>query len=528
MLVEGHVLANRFRLEAVLDERGSSTVWTATDTSSKRRVALKLLNDTLPDLPRRIGSFVSAGRRASKAPHPAFVSITAVAQTEQGIPFLVMDLLEGRTSLRRLLDNGEPLPVERALSIMGEILSALAVAHGAGLTHGDIKPDNIMLPSGEGKSPLKLLNLGLSRPMLAGSDATTPAHISGVLDYVAPEWLQRPGAEPTPTSDVFACGVILGEMIMGQLPLAPLKPEDPTIETKLADRNSYYMSGHAVPLPSTTFHELSPQLLGVLRDATAVDTARRFTEAGQLQRALQAVLAATANAATNGQSFLQAETIISDPPFDIEAFRAEHPSPSQGDGPTDQRATMILPPEESTIESKREPDTFETSSAAVDANRPATNPLGDPFQTTEPDIIDLAPSMGDTSSEEIRTETFRSPKPPMVPRTEPPTGQGLVDVKTELFEPNEVPNQGLDHVPTMILEPSPPVEKTSPPQNSSPPWLQPALSSSAAVNASPSSSSNVVGAGGRFLTSRLGLIVALVTLLGLVGLGLTALLYWVW
>lgn len=529
MLAEGQVLAERFRLETVVDEGGSSTVWAATDTSSGRRVALKLLNDSVPDLSQRIGSFVSAGRRASKAPHPAFVTITAVAQTEHGIPFLVMDLLEGMTSLRRLLDQGEPLSIERALAVMRETLMALAAAHGAGRTHGDVKPGNIMLDIEESDlSSLRLLNLGLSSPMNAGPNATTPAHISGPLDYVAPEWLQRPGMEPTPKGDVFACGVILGEMIMGQLPLAPLKPKDPTIETKLADRNAYYMSGHAVPLPSSTFRDLSPQLLGVLHDATSIDLARRFAEAGQMLRALQSVLDATPQVASASNTFLQAETIISDPPFDLEALRADHPPPAHDGQPPDQRSTMILPPEESTIESSREPDTFEMGSAKGDANRPPATPFGDPFQTTEPDIIDLAPSQGDASSEDIRTETYRAPKPPMSPPREPPMVQGLVDVKTVIFEPDGASEEGLDQVPTMLLESSSPVEETSSPQTSSPPWLIPSGSESANVSAPQPSPSNRGEMLDRLGTSRFGIIVAMAVLFGLGGLGLMAIIYWFW
>jgi hypothetical protein len=187
---------------------------------------------------------------------------------------------------------------------------------------------------------------------------------------------------------------------------------------------------------------------------------------------------------------------------------------------------MILPPEESTVESTHEPDTVEMRDVDEGAkDHSPKNPLGDPFQTTEPDIIDLTPSEVDGPSEDIRTETFRSPKPPMVPRREPPEGQGLSDVKTELFDPTATAESGLDQAPTMLIDPPSPYEETSSPQSSKPPWM---VRSSPEESVREASTAREPGANDQTVASRLGLFVILAALFSLVGLGLLAYVLWGW
>jgi len=534
MVAEGQRLADRFRLESVVDDGGAAALWVATDTSSGDRVALKVLSERLPDLQRFVGTFVAAGRRLSKAPHPAFVTVTSIGSTDRGLPFLVSDYIDG-TSLRQLLETAGPLPVQRALRLIESVLQAMAAAHAEGAVHGDIKPSNLVLPAdGTDSDSLRILNLGLSSPMIAAPGATMPEAIVGVLDYTAPERLREPGAAPTAAGDVFACGVIMSEMLMGQLPLAPLNPEDPTIDTKIADRNAYYMSGHAVPPPSMAKEDLSPAVVEVIHVATNVEPSRRFADAAQMLEALHVANESTETSPGDKRRFLEAETLISDPPFDLAAFREEHRPPDPDEAP-DQRATVIFA-EETTFESSADQDTLEISPLDDDApHQGPLNPLGDPFKSGEPPMVDLSPQIGDSASEELKTETYRSPKPPAVPMRGPLYGPGLADVKTAILDqPDDQPG-GLDDVPTTQFDPGPRTQAS--PTSAAQPvrsfHTKPTSSSAApdpeppAVFRSPppepAAAQLVAVPQGGF--PRMTLILAVVALLGALGLGLAVMLW---
>jgi serine/threonine protein kinase len=291
MLIEGQVIGGRYRLEELLHDGGAAVVWSARDEQTSRRVAVKLLSDRLPNLPEQVDWFTKRARAATNRIHPAFIVVEDIGETDTGQPFVITPLLE-ITSLRRLLESGGPMAPFQAASLIQVVLQAVAVLHQVGGVHGDLKPENIFVKEGQrGDHEVRIINLGLSRPMLAEPSSTRPARVLGTLDYSAPERLRAPGAEPSPAMDVFAVGVMLSELFTGHLPLAPLDPEDRLIETKLADRVRYFLASSVVPLPAQTLSTLSPQLNDVVRRATMVDPRARFADAGQMLEALARAIA---------------------------------------------------------------------------------------------------------------------------------------------------------------------------------------------------------------------------------------------
>jgi serine/threonine-protein kinase len=291
MLQQGQVLGGRYRLDEFLHDSGASSIWSATSTDSGRRVALKILSDSLPEMPEVISRFVQDGRNASKPLHPMIVRIDEVGHTGRGIPFMVMELLEGRTLRDELAESGT-IPVPRATAIMRLVLQGLAAAHGKGSCHRSIKPETIFLPApGSQGLEVRLLNFGISRPMIASPRSDVPKQILAELGYVAPEVLMSPGAMPTPAADVFGCGAVFSEMVTGRLPLAPLTPGDPNLPDKLAERKQYFQRGGAVPSPAERLPSLPAPLDAVMARALSVDPRARFARASEMLEALEQAIA---------------------------------------------------------------------------------------------------------------------------------------------------------------------------------------------------------------------------------------------
>ncbi|HTR92312.1 MAG TPA: protein kinase [Trebonia sp.] len=203
------VLGGRYKLLAVLGTGGMATVWRARDMMLARDVAVKVLSPQHAADPGFLARFEGEARHAAAVSHPRLVTVFDCG-VESGTPFIVMELVAGRT-LRRVLDEAGALPPGQAVAIAAAVCEGLEAAHTAGLVHRDITPDNIVLNGGE----VKVLDFGIARS--DGTRAATAAGtVVGTVAYLSPE--QASGRQADPRSDLYSLGCVLFEMLTGRPP----------------------------------------------------------------------------------------------------------------------------------------------------------------------------------------------------------------------------------------------------------------------------------------------------------------------
>jgi predicted Ser/Thr protein kinase len=226
-----------YQVESLLGRGGMGVVYKAVDTRLHRPVALKVLSDDLVHDPDRRGRFLQEARAASAVNHPAIAQIYDVDEAE-GTTFLAMEFVEGRT-VRQLVGDRE-LDVLGAVEIALQVSRGLAAAHEAGIVHRDIKADNIMVTR-DGHA--KILDFGLAKlldpaktggpsgatrgldPSLVETITKTQAGmVLGTVAYMSPE--QARGQQVDHRSDLFSVGIVLYEMVTGQLPFQGASPID--------------------------------------------------------------------------------------------------------------------------------------------------------------------------------------------------------------------------------------------------------------------------------------------------------------
>ena len=214
-----------YEVEELLGKGGMGVVYKARDTRLGRPVALKLLPPELTRDEDRKARFFQEARAASAVNHPAIAQIYDVDEGPEGL-FIAMELVEGKTV--KALIQGRELDVLGALEIAAQVASGLQKAHEAGIVHRDIKPENLVVtPDGHAK----ILDFGLAKLLEAPKDdapdgishmetlAKTQAGIVlGTLRYMSPE--QARGQAVDHRSDIFSLGIVLYEMVTGQLPFS--------------------------------------------------------------------------------------------------------------------------------------------------------------------------------------------------------------------------------------------------------------------------------------------------------------------
>lgn len=191
----------RYRLERVLGTGGMATVWLGCDRRLDRRVAIKVMADTLAADAAYVSRFEREARIAASLSHSGLVDIFDFSSEDER-PFLVMEYISGGTLNDRMRSGAEP----PALGALGrELLAALAHVHGAGIVHRDIKPANVLVDE---YWRYRLTDFGIAHPDDA-THLTMTGQVIGTLKYLAPEVVR--GAKASPRSDLYACGVLLSE-----------------------------------------------------------------------------------------------------------------------------------------------------------------------------------------------------------------------------------------------------------------------------------------------------------------------------
>jgi eukaryotic-like serine/threonine-protein kinase len=209
-MVVGEVVAGRYELEELVGAGGMSSVFKARDTLLERRVALKVLHPHFTDDEQYVERFRREARAVASLSHPNIVTILDRGEDE-GRQFLVFELVEGQT-LKEVLDEEGRLPVARALEIAIQVARGLGFAHEHGLVHRDVKPQNVIL-NGDGRA--KVTDFGIARS-LDVQGVTQSGAVLGTSNYIAPE--QASGRPVDRTTDVYSLGVVLFELLTGEVP----------------------------------------------------------------------------------------------------------------------------------------------------------------------------------------------------------------------------------------------------------------------------------------------------------------------
>jgi serine/threonine-protein kinase len=262
--VMGLVLEGRYRLEERLARGGMSTVYAATDLRLHKTVAVKVMAEHLAHDPTFVDRFTREARAAAMLSHPNVVGVSDQG-SDQGLVFLVMELVRGRT-LRDLLTARGRLTVAEAFAVLEPTLAGLTAAHRAGIVHRDIKPENVLIGV---DGVVKVADFGLARAVVGtGQTSQTGGVLIGTVAYLSPEQLERGRADAR--SDIYAAGIVLYEMLTGHPPYGG--------DTPLAV--AYQHVHHDVPAPSAEVPGLPWQVDELVARTTRRDPAGRPLDAG--------------------------------------------------------------------------------------------------------------------------------------------------------------------------------------------------------------------------------------------------------
>lgn len=272
MLQPGTEIAG-YRIVGVLGRGGMGHVYEAMQISLERTVALKILSDDLGMDEAFRARFKREGRIQAGISHPHIVSVHEAGEVD-GHLFIAMQLVRGPTLKHMITKAGLDAPL--AIALLSQVAKALDAAHAAGLTHRDVKPQNVLIGAGE---HAYLADFGLTKPASDASGYTRTGQFVGTIDYVSPE--QITGKAATPASDVYALGAILYESLARQVPYPR--------ETEAAVLFAHISADP--PRLSAVRDDLPADLDAVIARAMDKDPTQRPMSAGSLMEQAYAALA---------------------------------------------------------------------------------------------------------------------------------------------------------------------------------------------------------------------------------------------
>jgi serine/threonine-protein kinase len=269
----GTTLSGRYRLEARIGSGGMSTVYRALDGTLQRQVAIKLMNREVATDSDQLERFRREARAVAQLSHPHIVGVIDAGEDE-GRPYIVFEYVEGETLKERIRRMGR-LPISEAVAYAIEIARALGAAHARHIVHRDVKPQNVLIDE-EGSA--KVTDFGIART-LDEEGLTADGRVLGTTDYVSPE--QALGQPVTGQSDLYAVGIVLYEMLTGEV---PFKGES---QVAVAMKHVREM----LPDVQAKRPEVSSALAAVVDTATAKAQEDRYADDAELIADLEDVLA---------------------------------------------------------------------------------------------------------------------------------------------------------------------------------------------------------------------------------------------
>ena len=276
---EGEVLAGKFRIERVLGQGAMGVVVAATHIQLDERVALKFLLPEALINTDAVARFAREARAAVKIKSEHVARVSDVGTLESGSPYMVMEYLHGQDLSERLFDRGA-LPIADAVDFVLQACEALAEAHALGIVHRDLKPANLFVTTRpDGTACIKVLDFGISKFTTAGSASelgmTKTATVMGSPLYMSPEQLSSTRSVDART-DIWAIGVILYELISGQVPF----------EAETMPQLCGMVLGEAPPSLREQRPGLPEGLEAVVLRCLAKDRTQRYASIAELAEAL--------------------------------------------------------------------------------------------------------------------------------------------------------------------------------------------------------------------------------------------------
>ena len=257
--VSGDLIADRYELEEEVGSGGMSSVFCARDRQLERRVAIKILHERYRGEDEYVERFRREARAVARLTHPNIVTVIDRGE-DDGRQFIVFEYVDGE-NLKELVERTGRLPLRRALELTLATARGLAFAHENGLVHRDVKPQNVLL-SGEGE--VKVTDFGIARSLDVDHGVTQTGTVMGTSNYLSPE--QASGQPVTPATDVYSLGVVLWELLTGDVPF----PGDNFVAVALRHINEQ-------PPPLRELRpDVPPRLAAAVERALAKDPSDRF------------------------------------------------------------------------------------------------------------------------------------------------------------------------------------------------------------------------------------------------------------
>src|SRR5204863_5624263 len=278
----GVVLSDRYRILRKIGEGGMGAVYQAEHALIEKKIALKILFQDLTRRPDLVARFLQEAKSASRIGHENVIDITDFGQSPEGLVFIAMEYLDGQ-DLGRTLKTSGAMDWERARPILMQITKGLRAAHGNGIIHRDMKPENVYLIQREGRPDfVKVLDFGIAKIINAdeggGPALTQTGMIFGTPEYMSPE--QAQGSPPDHRVDVYAVGCIMYHMLTGSVPF--------TADNFMGILTKHLLEQAVPPRKRRPDLEIPPDVEAVCLKAMEKERDKRYADMDDFYRALGA------------------------------------------------------------------------------------------------------------------------------------------------------------------------------------------------------------------------------------------------
>jgi serine/threonine-protein kinase len=269
----GTLIGGRYRIDEQIGRGGMSTVWKAFDTTLERPVAIKMMHRDVARDADHLERFRREAKAIARLSSPYVVGVIDAGE-EDGTPYIVLEYVDGET-LKERIRRQKRLPIAEAVAYAIEIARGLQAAHQRHIVHRDVKPQNVLLDE---DGAARVTDFGIARS-LTEEGLTADGRVLGTTDYVSPE--QALGHAVTPQSDLYSLGVVLFEMLTGDVPFHG--------ENQVAVAMHHVRD--EIPDAQARRPEISTALAAVVDRATAKDLERRYPDAAAMIGDLEDALA---------------------------------------------------------------------------------------------------------------------------------------------------------------------------------------------------------------------------------------------